>query len=345
MKVINQEKVKNYILRLIKNERKDYVKATIEAYNISKTSVYNYVKQMETDGLIEKKDNKYILKNSVYFYSFKNDGTLEEDQIYNQFISQHIQFKTNVNTIWNYAFTEMMNNAIEHSESQNIYVSIYQNCLDTKILIVDDGIGIFKNIQRFIKKTRNEDTPLRECVSLLFAGKFTTAKQFHSGEGIFFTSHIMDEYVIYSDDNFFTRNNFTSRQIEDSNLHEYMRIKNGTVVRMTLDNNTKKVLSEVFNRYAPADEGFVKTTIPVAHMFPGGNPVSRSEARRLLGSISLFNDIDLDFTGVDEIGQGFTHEIFVLGKQNYPNIKLNPINMCKTVEDMIKRVVNTANMN
>jgi len=344
MKVVNQEKVKNYILRIIKSGRRDYVKSTTESFNISKSSVYNYIKQMENDGLIEKKENAYVLKTNSYHYIFKNDGTLGEDRVYNQFISQHIQFKKNANSIWSYAFTEMMNNAIEHSESENIYVSIYQTCLDTQILIKDDGIGIFKNIQRFMKETKNEDITLRECVSLLFAGKFTTAKQFHTGEGIFFTSHIMDEFIIYSDDNFFTRNNFDSAQIEDSNLHNFLHIKKGTVVMMTLNNNTKKVLSEVFNTFAPVDEGFIRTTIPVAHMFSGGNPVSRSEARRLLGSIALFNDIDLDFSGVEEIGQGFAHELFVLGKQKYPHINLRTVNTCKTVEDMIKRVINTSTL-
>ena len=129
MKVINQDKVKNYILRLIKNERKDYVKATVESFNISKSSVYNYVKQMENDGLIEKKDGGYIIRTNFYHYSFKNDGTLGEDRVYNQFISKHIQFKKNVNSIWNYAFTEMMNNAIEHSEAESIMIGIFQNHL------------------------------------------------------------------------------------------------------------------------------------------------------------------------------------------------------------------------
>ncbi len=341
MKVVNQEKVKNYILRLIKSGRKDYVKATVETFNISKSSIYNYVKQMETDGLIEKKEGTYVLRTSLYRYSFKNDGTLGEDRVYRQFISQHIQFKKNVNSIWNYAFTEMMNNAIEHSEAENISVSIFQNYLETRILIRDDGIGIFKNIQRFMMESKNENISLGECVSLLFAGKFTTAKQYHTGEGIFFTSHIMDEFIIYSDDNIFTRNNFTSAQMEDSNLHSFMQMESGTIVMMTLNNNTKKVLSEVFNTFAPVDEGFVKTTIPVAHMFSGGNPVSRSEARRLLESISVFTDINLDFSGVEEIGQGFAHELFVLGKQKYPQINLRTTNTCKTVEDMIKRVLNT----
>ena len=116
------------------------------------------------------------------------------------------------------------------------------------------------------------------------------------------------------------------------------------MVRMTLNNNTKKILSEVFNTFAPVDEGFVKTNIPIAHMFPGGNPVSRSEARRLLGSISVFTEINLDFKGVEEIGQGFAHELFVLGKQRYPHINLTFFNTSKAVEDMIKRVINTANL-
>ncbi len=344
MKIVNQEKVKSYILRLIKSGRKDYVKAAIESFNISKSSVYNYVNQMETDGLIEKKDGTYVLKTSFYHYFFKNDGTLGEDRIYSRFISQHIQFKKNVNSIWNYAFTEMMNNAIEHSEAENISVGVFQNHLETRILIRDDGIGIFKNIQRFMQESKNEVMTLGECVSLLFAGKFTTAKQYHTGEGIFFTSHTMDEFVIYSDDNFFTRNNFTSSQIEDENLHNFMNMDKGTMVVMTLNNTTKKVLSEVFNTFAPVDEGFIKTTIPIAHMFSGGNPVSRSEARRLLESISVFTDITLDFAEVEEIGQGFAHELFVLGKQKYPHINLKTANTCKTVEDMIRRVINTSTL-
>ncbi|MBQ2941675.1 MAG: DUF4325 domain-containing protein [Clostridia bacterium] len=344
MKVVNQKKVKNYILGLIKSGRKDYVNATVECFDISKSSVYNYVKQLEKDELIEKKGKTYILRTKVDYYFLENDGTLVEDSVYKEFISQHIQFSKNVNSIWAYAFTEMMNNAIEHSGAKNIDIAIYQNCLDTQILIKDNGVGIFKKIQRFMKESRNESITLRECVSLLFAGKFTTAHQYHTGEGIFFTSHIMDEFVIYSDDNFFTRNNFTSTQIEDSSLHDFMEMEKGTVVRMTLSNNTKKVLSEVFSTFAPVNEGFVKTTIPVAHMFSGGNPVSRSEARRLLGSIALFNDIILDFSGVEEIGQGFAHELFVLGKQKHPNINLKTINTCQTVENMITRVINTSNL-
>ena len=93
MKVVNQGEVKKYILRLIKSGRKDYVKSTVDSFDISKSSVYNYVKQMEAEGLIEKKESTYVLRTNAYHYSFRNDGTLGEDRVYSQFISQHIQFK------------------------------------------------------------------------------------------------------------------------------------------------------------------------------------------------------------------------------------------------------------
>ena len=192
MKVVNKEKVKLYILGLIKKRRKDYIKAAVTEFNISNSSAYNYVKEMCEEGLIEKKDKDYILKTNSTHYTFKNDGSLGEDEVYKNYVLEHINFKNNVNHIWSYAFTEMMNNAIEHSEAENITVSIFKNCLETSILIIDDGIGIFKKIQTFIKETKNQNISLKDCVSLLFAGKFTTAKQLHSGEGIFFTSHIMD---------------------------------------------------------------------------------------------------------------------------------------------------------
>lgn len=44
-------------------------------------------------------------------------------------------------TIWGYVFMEMMNNAIEHSLSENIYCYVVRDYLYTEISIADDGIG------------------------------------------------------------------------------------------------------------------------------------------------------------------------------------------------------------
>ena len=43
-----------------------------------------------------------------------------------------------------------MNNAIEHSEAEKISYAVKRDCLYTEISIVDDGIGVFKNIQKYL---------------------------------------------------------------------------------------------------------------------------------------------------------------------------------------------------
>jgi len=229
----------------------------------------------------------------------------------------------------------MMNNAIEHSGASVISVTVAQNSLNTTIGISDNGMGIFKNIQNYMRTEKNDEIPLDECVSLLFAGKFTTAKANHSGEGIFFTSHMMDSFLIISDNNVFSRNSFTDKQITDIS-HE-----KGTIVTMSLHNQTKKTTLEVFNRFSDVDDGFIRTHIPIAHMFPAGNPVSRSEARRLSAVISGFKEITLDFSNVEEVGQAFCHELFVLWQNKNPDIVLNITEVNEAVDYMIRRVKNT----
>ena len=72
---------------------------------------------------------------------------------------------------------------------------------------------------------------------------------------------------------------------------------------------SKKTTKEVFDRFSNVDDGFIKTQIPIAHIFPYGSPVSRSEGRRLGELILKFKEVDLDFTGVEEVGQAFCHEM------------------------------------
>ena len=51
-----------------------------------------------------------------------------------------------------------------------------------------------------------------------------------------------------------------------------------------------------------------------------------------------FEEIELDFDGVDEIGQGFAHELFVVFQNAHKNIKLIPSNTTNDVKRMIHHV-------
>ena len=240
----------------------------------------------------------------------------------------------NVTDIWDYAVSEMLNNAIDHADAENIRLTVTMDALNTTVSISDDGVGIFRHIHDYVLRETGEDLLPDECASLLLAGKFTTARDRHSGEGIFFTSHMMDRFVIVSGGTRFERDNF-----ED--VQSWMPDLGGTGVFMQLSNTTKKTVREIFNRFYSVDEGFYRTQIPMLHMFPSGFPVSRSEARRLGSLIGQFREATLDFTGVRELGQAFAHELFIVWKKDHPDFTLNIENASDDVLGMIRRVENT----
>ena len=89
--------------------------------------------------------------------------------------------------------------------------------------------------------------------------------------------------------------------------------------------------------FSDKDGGFTKTRIPLKNMFET-YPVSRSQAKRLCHRFDTFMEVELDFEGIDEIGQGFAHELFVVFQRNHPNVQLLPLNLSKDVAKMINHV-------
>lgn len=109
---------------------------------------------------------------------------------------------------------------------------------------------------------------------------------------------------------------------------------------MELSKFTNKTIQEVMDMFADVDEGFTKTRIPIKNIY-GDFPVSRSQARRLYNRFDSFREVELDFEGVSEIGQGFVHELFVVFHNRYPDTKLISMNVSEGVEKMIKHVQHT----
>ncbi|MBO5051522.1 MAG: DUF4325 domain-containing protein [Clostridia bacterium] len=334
-----KEQIKQYILKLISRYETKIVPKVVENFGISQSTAYNYVNELKRDGIITKdeKTAEYALVSVRTPFLYRNEN-LSEDRVFNKDIAPLLAgLDKHILSIWRYAFTEMMNNAIEHSGGEEIYVSVKTNPLETTMIVMDDGVGIFKNIQQYLLREKGEELPLDECVALLFSGKFTTAKSLHSGEGIFFTSHLMDQFLIYSDEETFSRSSFSDQQFQ----YKELGFENGTLVLMSLNNHSKKTTKEVFDRFSDVDEGFIKTQIPIAHMFPNGSPVSRSEARRLGELMLRFKEVDLDFSNVEEVGQAFCHELFIVWQERNPDILLKVCHANDDVQRMISRVKNT----
>lgn len=333
-------KIKYYILEKIENGQSDFIKKTAEVFTISLNTVYRYVKELLMEGIIEEKEHEYRLtaKTEKITIVCSDDKKLEEDVLFDQYFAKYVEkLPDNVKRIWQYSFMEMMNNAIEHSQAQHIGIQIAQNYIATKVLIVDDGIGIFEKIRSYYHYDSLDD-----AVNELFKGKLTTDSENHSGEGIFFTSRILDRFAAISDGKVFTHDKYREMlcNLSDTKSFHDMADSKGTLIYMQLSNCSNKALRKVFDMFSNEDGGFTKTHIPIKNIFET-YPVSRSQARRLTHRFEKFEEIELDFDGIDEIGQGFAHEIFVKFQREHESVRLIPVNTSKEVEKMIHHVTHS----
>lgn len=114
--------------------------------------------------------------------------------------------------------------------------------------------------------------------------------------------------------------------------------KESTMVMMTLENETERKAGKIFDTYSDVDEGFVKTLIPVKEACISGEPVARSQARRICNRLDEFQKVVLDFSNVTMMGQGFADELFRVYAEAHPAVMLCPVNMLPQIERMIRHV-------
>jgi len=263
--------------------------------------------------------------------TYSREG-LSEDIVWRELAAPVVKtLPENVRDIWHYGMTEMINNAIDHSGSNNVQVGIARTALHTTGWVLDEGEGIFLKIQ----KALGLYDP-REAILELAKGKLTTDPKNHTGEGIFFSSKLFDEYEIRS-----VNLHFSHVADAPDILFERQSDAPGTLVLMKIANDSPRVSREVFNNFAAPDEfTFDKTIVPVRlAQYEGEKLVSRSQAKRLTMRFERFRTVILDFAGVETIGQAFADEVFRVFQSAHPEITMHPIHMTPDVEGMIKRAL------
>ena len=324
-----------YILNKIHEGCPTLTKTVSEVFEINRATVYKYMNELIEEGIIRKlKRDQYeiIAQEFRYHLERAKDELDEEADVYRSCFEEHIKnLSLNARGIWDYVFGEMVNNVIEHSEASELDLIIKQDYLCTEVRIIDDGIGIFNKIMKYFNLHSIDD-----AINELFKGKLTTDSEHHSGEGIFFSSKLVDEFFIISDNKVFTHNKYS-----ESDIFSIEGLKDiGTAVIMRLSNYTKRHARDVFNQYSDEEGVFIRTVIPLGTIFDS-NPVSRSQAKRICNRLDSFEEVVLDFENVEWMGQGFAHQIFKVFAKENPEIKLTPINMNHDVEKMYKHVILT----
>ncbi|MCC8363197.1 DUF4325 domain-containing protein [Lysobacter sp. A6] len=266
-------------------------------------------------------------------FEYPREG-LAEDRVWTRDVAPLLEgLPRNVFDIAHHGLTEMVNNAIDHSEGTHVEVLVDVEGRRLTMMVTDDGVGIFRKITNALSLP-DERLALLE----LSKGKLTTDPRRHSGEGVFFSSRMFDQFQIASGDLVFDHDHEDATDLlYDLDAED---VRTGTTVIMEIATDSQRTDREVFEAYSsgPDEYAFAKTVVPVRLARIGDeNLVSRSQAKRLLQRVDRFRNVVLDFDGVERIGQAFGDEIFRVFALEHPDVELVAIHVVPEVQQMIRR--------
>jgi hypothetical protein len=132
--------------------------------------------------------------------------------------------------------------------------------------------------------------------------------------------------------------NLTDSQVS-FNVAEEMT---GTKVTVQLRKTMTRCLEAVFNAYCHVNEDeipiFDKTVFKLQLAQTEGRLISRSQAKRVMNGMERFAIVEVDFTGVDNIGQGFADEMFRVWQSFHKETVIKATYANEKIKKLISRV-------
>jgi anti-sigma regulatory factor (Ser/Thr protein kinase) len=249
--------------------------------------------------------------------------------------------QANVKNLAYTAFTEMLNNALDHSNGQQVVMGVHVQGGQLQMLVGDDGEGIFRKIA----KAADLFDP-RLAILELAKGKYTTAPMGHSGMGIFVSSRMMDGFAIESCGLRFDPHEASAPLPVFGWMDAHAQLKPApaqTVVRMAIALDSTRTGNDVYFKYfessnvgdAEPGEAFHTTEIPVRLAQLSSELVSRSQAKWVMNRATQFKTVILDFEGVVHVGQAFVDEVFRVFATAHPHIRLKTMGMSPEVAKLV----------
>ncbi len=329
------ELIRRFLLNAIKAGNPGFLHDAMEIFGLSRQAIHGHLAALVNSGCLTATGNTrgrtYTL-GPVRSHSgtFSLPGLSESDVYYRDFGFMFKDLPREIENICHYGFTEILNNAIDHSGGQQVTIAVERNLAEISIHITDDGEGIFKHIARIMGLN-----DARESILELSKGKLTTDPDNHSGQGIFFSSRAFDKFHIASGDLFFSH---TEGDHNDWLLHGE-KDHPGTDVFMQIALDSTRTLGAVFEQFTGSEDedfAFNKTVVPIKlALYEGERLVSRSQGKRILNRVEKFKTVMLDFSGVDLIGQAFADEVFRVFVRQHPEIELIPVHENESIRRMI----------
>ena len=325
-----------FIVEAIAEDASDVAKRAVERFGLTRQAVNQQIRRLTAEGLVrakgETRRRTYALAPlRRWQQAYPIGPELTEDLVWSDGVSPLLAgLPENIRNIAHYGVTEMVRNAQDHSGSPAVTVSVAATAASLVITVADEGVGVFRKV---CDSARLSDE--RHAVLELHKGRLTTDPVGHTGDGLYFTSRMFDEFVLRSGRLALVHR----RRSEDWTVEEQPAVA-GTRVQMKIRPWAKQTDRAVLARHAVAqgDFQFQRTHVMVALAQAAEERlISRAQAQRVMARLEGFAEVVLDFRGVGFIGPAFADEMFRVFRNAHPKVALSPLHASDDVERMIRR--------
>ena len=261
--------------------------------------------------------------------SYALDGLMEDGPWALDF-APFLEVAPNVARLAQHAFSELLNNAIDHSGGHAVTVSVRQTGMHLQLLVSDDGCGLFERIAR---NFQIDDPQL--AMFELSKGKLTTQPTAHSGHGLFFTARLADYFHVHANHQAFQRQGESPRWTRSRPVERM-----GTSVYLAIALDTPRQLDEVLRQHSVGRGYAFDSTVVSLQLLLGQNVglESRAQAKRVASRLPAFRRAEVDFSGITDIGHGFADELFRVFERQHPAVELVAVGMAPRVSSMVEAV-------
>jgi len=260
---------------------------------------------------------------------------LQEDLPWQRDFAPNFELPRHVARMVQHGFTELVNNAADHSGGTSVTVSLRQTPSHAQLLVSDDGCGVFSKICEAFDIADAQHAMLE-----LSKGRLTSQPAQHTGRGLFFSSQLADVFDIHANGTAFQRRAWESTGWQPGRPLP----RQGSSIYMSVALDTTRTLDQVMEAWSMDGTGieFDRTTINLRLLAgPGQALDSRAQARRVAARLPQFRRAEISFAGVEDVGHGFTDELFRVFARAHQEVELLPTHMTPRIAALVKSAQNS----
>lgn len=255
---------------------------------------------------------------------------LQEDIPWQSDFAPHFALPAHVARMVQHGFTELVNNAADHSGGTSVTVSLRQTPSHVQLLVSDDGCGVF---ERICEAFGLPDA--RHAMLELSKGRLSSQPEAHTGRGLFFSAQLADVFDIHANNTAFQRRAWESGGWQPGRPLP----RQGSSIYLAIALDTTRTLDQVLAAWSVAGDGiaFDRTTVNLRLLAGPGQPLdSRAQARRVAARLAVFRRAEISFEGVEDVGHGFADELFRVFARARPEVELVPTHMTPRIAALVR---------